>query len=459
MRYGSIFRTMASPVALPEDSATFGGEVSIDGVRRANYSGKIPVRLTLAQTSLSSATVPRSVHALVSRQTFLHVGLEDAVRKLHEYSLAIGGLSSSKTPKIVVQEDSDDENEREEPIQTKNPKQESIQTTPETNDDASSDTNNDDNGNDNSNATSRETTTTKPIPPYPVCWFEDVTTQQPLRWQYFVGVLFDSLHARSAQSTNLPWEIRLHFRSYPYPRLLELGDSSYYGTDCGVLGTIQQTFRNSLKQGLSIPYGNSKAALNLSKQSHAVIWEMAIQNSEYDDAIRSILFAEDIAAGTPKPQQHPVAESPETKTQQESTANDDAATDDATTADASTKEATAAGENTTTESTASTQTNPLVGIPVRLSLDPARPMIQKRVEGVGEKPPKTLGSLLSEWAPDYFESDANTCTRSKDDMQWTIAGISPPLSTPLLDLWRTLKHPDNFLYICIVRNSINSPYT
>jgi hypothetical protein len=123
---------------------------------------------------------------------------------------------------------------------------------------------------------------------YPVCWFEDENTQQPLRWQYFAGVLYDSLHyppepssssSSSSLSTgndnSLPWKIRLHFQSYPSQQLLELDPTS------GVLTTVERTFKNSLKQALTMIHGNSKPALNMTKQSHQTIWT-AIETSNYD---------------------------------------------------------------------------------------------------------------------------------------------------------------------------------
>ncbi|VEU36810.1 unnamed protein product [Pseudo-nitzschia multistriata] len=352
-----------------KDNDNTGDSVSHDEIRRANFSGSIPVRLALAQTSLSSAEAPRPFHALVRRQTFLHLGLERAVRALHEY--APQTLAIAKGGRVVVQEDDD---EQEQPAGETDARPEE----PER------------------------------VPPYPTCWFEDVSTGQPLRWQYFAGVLFDSLQSENGGSKRrLPWELRLHFGSYPSDRLLELPDDP---DGPGVLGTLRHAFQNSLKQGLVLQHGTPKAALNLSKKSHVSIWEEGVRDGNYE-AVRPVLFP-----GNPPPGPGLAA---------------------------------AEGDNGGTggDSLAAGKTvgsTPAM-VPVRLSLDPAKPMVQRRIDGGGrpETEAMTLGSLLQEWAPDRFAAPwpPPPCV-------W-VAGIAPPLDTPVLCLWRTLRHPDNFLYVCV----------
>jgi hypothetical protein len=145
-------------------------------------------------------------------------------------------------------------------------------------------------------------------------------------------------------------------------------------------------------------------------------------------------------------------------------------------------------------------------IPIRLSIDPMKPMIQKRYDynrgdSNNNDHPMTLGSLLCEWVPQYFYHDEKdgTTVRTKTiyndeeeeegeeeedsdvissdnaiikknssnssekkklklklkkkkktkKMYWCIAGVVPPLETSIIDLWLTLRHPDNFLYISV----------
>jgi hypothetical protein len=542
----------------------------LEALRRVNSAGKIPVRLTLAQTSLSSAIPPQPQHVLLSRQTFLHIGLESAVRKLHEYALptlsfvgnnnnnssssssnnnnnSSSGRSSGKTI-VVVQEDDDEPATKDE--------------TGESSSDNSSNGNSNGNnidgkGEESSSGDGDDRSSvpeSKKPPPYPVCWFEDVATEQPLRWQYFVGVLFDSLQqhrpalapnpsqkqqshpnnknnqskdpnsgtdksvASSSPSPSsspqiLPWEIRLHFQSYPSKKLLELNSVG------GVLETVRMIFQNSLKQGFVIRYGNSKEALNLSKHSHDAIWE-GISTNNYEK-IAPVVYRDDefdtttttAAATNTKgggvPENKPNDENEATKQQNDNvhgsndtekckkdeTPGQPVALDDPTKETKAEEETGATNvdghqhsKNKNHNSTNNNNNNNLVMVPVRLSVDPTKPMIQKRCDGGSAVSKATLGSLLLEWVPSHFEQriinvvnasetttadnqNQNQTTDENDelnnnpessssdergeirprgrDITWRVAGLMPPLSTPLLDLWLTLRHPDNFLYVSL----------
>lgn len=383
----SVTTPPSSSGSLPPRPST--SSVLADQIRTSNWKGSIPIVLTLAPTSLSSTTVPNPIHVLVSRHTLLHVGLENAVRRLHHYapptfSFGLGpAILQVKEPENTVTEDTDKENAEEESGNCKN----------------------------------ESAASTKPATqsPYPVCWFEDEGTRQPLQWQYFVGVLFDSIvgsdngHGHlsgvddAPERTPIPWKIRLHFHSYPSSTLLELDAIS------GVLTTVERTFKNSLKQALVLLHGNAKVALNLTKQSHQSIWR-AVENAEnYPQFYKPILLHE----LQPK---------------------DDTA---------------------------------IPMIPVRLSVDPTKPPIQRRWDNLWYKSQshnesanhtdkdreQTLGSLLCQWAPNYFEMsivDPRSCSIKDKNISWRVAGITPPLSTSLLELWRTLSHPDCFLYIAVV---------
>jgi hypothetical protein len=59
-------------------------EVESSRIQAANWAGSIPVILTLAPSSLSSPTLPPPIHVLV--HNYLHLALEEAVRKLHEFA-------------------------------------------------------------------------------------------------------------------------------------------------------------------------------------------------------------------------------------------------------------------------------------------------------------------------------------------------------------------------------------
>jgi Autophagy protein Apg5 len=354
-------------------------------IRLRNWQGQIPIVLTLAPTSLSSTTIPAPIHALISRHTFLHVGLEHAVRTLHEY--APPSFAAAFYQKRLQVEEPDHLKEGE----SSNSRKE--------NDDNDAEESAAKTTTDNEESTTKEETvdtSEKPLPPYPVCWFEDERTQQPLKWQYFVGVLFDSLHSNnndtSSSSPPLPWKIRLHFQSYPTQLLLELDAAT------GVLTMVERTFKNALKQALVLLHGNNRVALNLSKQSHENIWK-AIQTANQYEARYQPIWVQELQ---PK------------------------------------------------------EDSAVKLIPIRLWMDlSTTPMIQRRWD-FDSASRQSLGALFCQWVPHHFEeeSDDNNGVviiraKEEDSTTWRIAGLTPPLSTPLLDLWRTLSQPDNFLYICI----------
>lgn len=91
-------------------------------------------------------------------------------------------------------------------------------------------------------------------------------------------------------------------------------------------------------------------------------------------------------------------------------------------------------------------------IPVRLCVGPSKPLIQKRC---GD-PKLTLGGILHEWLPQHFrmmDVAEQSVEPVSDRLVWTVAGIAPPLETLVIDLWQSLCHPDNFLYIVVTHVS------
>ena len=196
--------------------------VSANDTRAATWSGSIPVVLSLAPTSLSSPTMPAPIHILVSRHTYLHVGLRSATRRFHKFAPPV--ISFPIT--------------RNEP----NPGETSEEKVPE-------------------KPTAEES--------YPICWFEDEQTQIALRWHLFAGILWDM----KKEPKSFPWRIKLHFNNYPSNQVLPMEGSE-------VLSVVERTFKNSLKQALFLQQGTSKVAMNMSKQSHGILWE-SIMTSNY----------------------------------------------------------------------------------------------------------------------------------------------------------------------------------
>lgn len=196
--------------------------MDVSSIRSTNWSGSVPIVLSLAPTSLSSPSMPASIHVLVPRNTFLHVGLQNAVMHLHKFAPV-------SFPNIIRSEP--------DPGASEEGKQRSSSTT----------------------TSSKDTV-------YPVCWFQDEDTQFALRWHLFVGVLWDMKATKS-----IPWKIRLHFTQYPSSQILPL-------ENC-VLTTIEHNFMNSLKQALFLQYGSSKVAMSMTKQTHERVWDSIVTSN------------------------------------------------------------------------------------------------------------------------------------------------------------------------------------
>jgi autophagy-related protein 5 len=167
--------------------------------------------------------MPASIHVLVPRNTFLHVGLQNAVMRLHKFAPV-------SFPNIIRSEPDPGASEEE--------------------------------GKQRSSSTTRSKDTE-----YPVCWFQDEDTQFALRWHLFVGVLWDMKTA----TKSIPWKIRLHFTQYPTSQILPL--------EHDVLTTIERSFMNSLKQALFLQYGSSKVAMNMTKQTHERQWDSIVTSN------------------------------------------------------------------------------------------------------------------------------------------------------------------------------------
>jgi hypothetical protein len=166
---------------------------------------------------------------------------------------------------------------------------------------------------------------------------------------------------------------------------LELNDYSATGTTTsGVLGAVERTFKNSLKQALFLQHGKSQVAMNMTKQTHQQLWD-SILTSKYS------LYK---------------------------------------------------------QVTAELQPDEVLLLPIRLLYN-SKPPLQKRCAA---NETLTLGELLYEWVPNYFTRNDNdkVVMPKESTTSWRVAGIIPPLSSLVKDLWRNLGHPDHFLYIVLI---------
>jgi hypothetical protein len=404
---------------------------SITSIQNVNWSGSIPVVLSLATTSLSSPSTPRPIHKMISRATYLHLGLHEEVMHMSGYAPAAAGLSSAFSG-MAVEEPPDSPTESGSGVESGGNCEGS-----------------DGDAGKEAPACPPQSEGSKIWHDYPECWFEDEVSGMPLRWHLFVGVLFDLMKGRANLSSwkdpfnqhikdsFLPWRIRVHFTSYPHDRLLPLDDGSLprkvenTNNDVGdsyrrITALVGRLFRNSLKQALFMQYASSKVAMQITKNSHEKMWD-AVKMSNYA-AYHEVNV--ELQSGISF---RPVSS--------QSTAQDD-------------------------------RIDPLQLIPVRLMLN-ERPAIQNPVKhrkdnkenmrrpwelletlGSCQVPAyTTLGDFLSNCLPNHFVTDPATGWTTSipgSCLHYCIQGVQPSIMCAMVDLWRALSHPDHFLYVIVV---------
>jgi Autophagy protein Apg5 len=328
------------------------------------WEGRILIQLTLAPTSVSSPTIPPPIYVLVPRNTYLHVGLQLAVERLYPFApispnfTARGGLVLHiNEPDPGVNSDGAEIGKSENRAESRG-----------------------------MSSPSNDNQRTKKFV-YPVCWFEDEETRMALRWQYFVGLLFDM---KSSSNCSIPWKIKLHFNNYPSSQILPLESPN-------LLTHVQASFKHSLKQAMTVATRNSKSAMNVTKESHGILWDaVSTGNCSLYQRVELI----------------------------------------------------------------STQKQPLQAIPIRVLVNATSPPIQRRIDGVkiSMSLGHILQELLPEYFVISKGTDSTSGDTETTNVQlnpntvrfWRVCGVQPPLSTNILDLWKCCSHPDQFLYIIVL---------
>ncbi|XP_061027792.1 autophagy protein 5-like [Eubalaena glacialis] len=95
-------------------------------------------------------------------------------------------------------------------------------------------------------------------------WFEYEGT--PLKWHYPIGLLFDLLASGSA----LPWNITVHFKSFPEKDLLH----------CPSKDVIEAHFMSCVKEADALKH-KSQVINEMQKKDHKQLW-MGLQNDRFD---------------------------------------------------------------------------------------------------------------------------------------------------------------------------------
>lgn len=188
-------------------------------IQKHNWRGGIPVVLSLARTSLTAPTPPEAIYKILPRNTYLHLYLENEVRFFYRYA----PFSSFSTFQSVSQNDDGDTMDDSIDKDKSGDAAEnlSVQKDPSDGRLVGSDTEdatNKENEAKDWGESEKETNQSKEVPSqrlshestldddnnassssYPVCWFEDEATGTPLRWHLFVGILYDMIQLRQKQ--------------------------------------------------------------------------------------------------------------------------------------------------------------------------------------------------------------------------------------------------------------------
>ena len=119
-------------------------------------------------------------------------------------------------------------------------------------------------------------------------WFE--SNGVPLRWQLPIGVLFDLLvgtDSRSAAIT-LPWQITIHFTSFPSGTLLQ-----------ATLKEAESVLLNALKESCYLRCGSAEPAMSLSPTQQQTLARSLASSDDasYSDAYRPVAEAITAAIG------------------------------------------------------------------------------------------------------------------------------------------------------------------
>ncbi|XP_060275517.1 autophagy protein 5 isoform X4 [Ovis aries] len=98
-------------------------------------------------------------------------------------------------------------------------------------------------------------------------WFEYEGT--PLKWHYPIGLLFDLL----ASSSALPWNITVHFKSFPEKDLLH----------CPSKDVIEAHFMSCVKEADALKH-KSQVINEMQKKDHKQLW-MGLQNARFQQYV------------------------------------------------------------------------------------------------------------------------------------------------------------------------------
>lgn len=254
-------------------------------------------------------------------------------------------------------------------------------------------------------------------------WFED--DGLPIRWQQPAGVLFDLLHRGKP---GVVWNVTIHFRDFPSDTLLAWEGSH----------STLQTYLNSLKEAAVICSGNAAAILQMSQQSQQNLWTSveAADLSAYQRVASSLQLSPK-AKGS-RPAMIPV------RLHIQRSSGDYMSSYESVEYTSRPVSAASNGQETSLLQTLQ-QILPQCFQPN--SQQEVQSSKQATIETQEDQESSVQAGTSS--SPDTALMHSSQ-QRSSDQYSVLVAGIKPPLQTPLVWLHAALHAPDLFLYITVI---------
>eukprot|EP00475_Leptophrys_vorax_P045431 TRINITY_DN9417_c0_g1_i1.p1 TRINITY_DN9417_c0_g1~~TRINITY_DN9417_c0_g1_i1.p1 ORF type:complete len:286 (-),score=88.20 TRINITY_DN9417_c0_g1_i1:9-866(-) len=226
-------------------------------------------------------------------------------------------------------------------------------------------------------------------------WFE--YKGKPIKWEYPVGVLFD--FARASVGVELPWQVTVHYQGFPEAEIIDFKNEA----------EVFSHFKNSFKESCFMKYGSVQPASALSEAENQAYWAAANEsNLPKFKAFQAIVDR----LGKSK-------------------------------------------RNFPVRVVTSLRGDPTFKVIRRPLVDDSSPPSERTLEngsGVDEdkkvSPDLTLADALKLLIPGV------NVKSSEVDARVIVAGIEPPLETPMKWLVENLSNPDRFLYVVLVYNYV-----
>ena len=97
-------------------------------------------------------------------------------------------------------------------------------------------------------------------------WFSG-QDDKPIQWHLPIGFLYDIACTTSNSDELLPWKIVVRFSKFPHNTILELANGK----------AAEENFFHSLKQALYIQYGSAKSVMSITRAEQSELWDAVMR--------------------------------------------------------------------------------------------------------------------------------------------------------------------------------------